>query len=106
MLKPFFVWENRKLKRIDPAEVACLVADKNYTKIWLRDGTEYMVRATLTNALKKLPPDMFIKIHRAAVASVYFMDSISRDHLMAGIHTIPIGKQYYKSLINKLNIIE
>jgi DNA-binding LytR/AlgR family response regulator len=65
-----------------------------------------MVRSTLSNALKKLPPDMFIKIHRAVAVSIHHVDIIRRDHVEVAGSALPIGKQYYKALLEKLNIIE
>lgn len=106
MLKPFFVWQDRGLKKINPENVICLATEGNYTKIYLADQTSYMVRSTLSNALKKLPSDMFIKIHRSFAASVFYIDTVNRDHLLIGKEPIPIGRQYYKSVIDKLNIIE
>ncbi len=106
MLKPFFVWQNKVLKRIDPGEVMCLRTEGNYTKIFLSDKTYCMVRSTLSGALKRLPPEMFIKIHRSVVASIYFIDDIAKDHLIIGEDPMPIGRQYYKPVIRQLNIIE
>lgn len=106
MQKPFFVWQNKELKKINPEDVICLSTVGNYTRIYLADKTFYMVRSSLSGALKKLPPDVFIKIHRSIVASVYYIDSITKDHLLVGDEPVPIGKQYYKSLIDRLNIIE
>ena len=106
MLKPFFVWQNKELKKINPEEVICLSTEGNYTRIYLTDKTFYMVRSSLSGALKKLPADTFIKIHRSLVVSIYHMDSIHRDHLLIGNEPMPIAKQYYRSLIGRLNIIE
>ena len=106
MLKPFFVRQDRRLKKINPEDVLCLYTEENYTRIFLTNETYYMVRSTLTNALKKLPPDMFLKVHRSFAASVFHIDDINRDHLLVAGESIPIGKQYYKALIEKLNIIE
>ena len=106
MLNLFFVWQNKVLKRIDPAQVMCLFTEGNYTKIFLSDKTYYLVRSSLSGALKKLPPEMFIKINRSTVASIYSIDLIAKDHLIINEEPIPIGKQYYKKAIRQLNIIE
>lgn len=106
MQKPFFVWQNKVLKNINPEEVMCLYTKGNYTYIILSDESEYMVRSSLASALKKLPKDMFIKTHRSFAASIYFIDKIARDHLIVGKESIPIGKQYYGSVIRQLNVIE
>ena len=84
MLKPFFVWQNKVLKRIDPGKVMILSTEGNYTRIFLSDHTYYLVRSSLSGALKRLPPEMFIKIHRSLVASIYFIDHIAKDHLIIG----------------------
>jgi DNA-binding LytR/AlgR family response regulator len=105
MLIPFFVWQNRVLKRIDPMQVKCLIAEGNYTKIYLSDKTHYMVRSTLSGALKKLPQDIFIRIHRSIIVSIYFINDIAKDHLIIGEYAYAIGRQYYRSTIKRLNII-
>jgi DNA-binding LytR/AlgR family response regulator len=106
MQKPFFVWQNKVLKNIKPEEVMCLYTKGNYTYIILSNKSEYIVRSSLASALKKLPKDMFIKTHRSYAASIYYIDKIARDHLTVGKELIPIGKQYYVSVIRQLNVIE
>ncbi len=111
MLEPFFVRtvvkKEKILKRVDPMQVAGLSTEKNYTKIILIDSTSYMVRMSLVNALKKFPPDMFVKIGRAEVVSKYAIDHIARDHLIvSGTTTLNIAKSYYKYVAAGLNIIE
>jgi DNA-binding LytR/AlgR family response regulator len=106
MLKPFFIRHNKLLKSIDPAQVVALYTEGNYTRIFMKDETFYMVRSSLTRALKKLPPEIFIRIHKSIVASIYYIDDIDKDHLIICGEPMPIGKQYYKSFISRLNIIE
>jgi DNA-binding LytR/AlgR family response regulator len=105
-MKPFFIRKDKVLKRIDPEQVMCLETSGNYTKIFLSDRTYYLVRTTLSDALNKLPKEIFIKIHRSLAASIYYIDDISRDHLVIAGEAIPIGRQYYESAISQLNIIE
>lgn len=106
MLKPFFIRQNKVLKKIQPEDVIGLSTVGNYTRIFLKNKTYYMVRSTLSNAITKLPPDMFFKIHRRVVVNVYYIDVIQKDHLVIDGESLPIGRLYYPSLINKLKIIE
>src|SRR5215813_8995880 len=106
MAKPLFVWQNKELKKIDPEEVICLSTEGNYTRIYLADKTFYMVRSSLSGALKKLPAEIFIKIHRSFVVSVYHISSIQKDYLVTRNEALPIAKRYYRSVLAKLNIIE
>jgi len=106
MLKPFFVWSNKVLKRVNPADVVCLKIVRNYTLIFLSDESYFMVRSTLSGALRKLPPEMFVRVHRSYAVSIYFIDTLERDLLTIGNETIPIGPRYYKQMIKQLNVIE
>jgi DNA-binding LytR/AlgR family response regulator len=106
MHTPFFVWQNKKLKKVDPEEVMCLATEGNYTRIVLSDKSYFMVRSSLSTALKKLPPKMFIQTHRSYAVSIFFIDNIARDHFTIAGEAIPIGKQYYSSVIKQLNIID
>jgi DNA-binding LytR/AlgR family response regulator len=106
MLRPFFVWQNKKLKSVSPTDVLLMMIDGNYTRIQLLDKTYYMVRSSLASALKQLPEDLFIKTHRAYAVSILHIDTIARDHLVAGKHTVPISRKMYKSVMNQLNIID
>ena len=106
MLKPLFVWQNKELKKVNPEEVMCLSTERNYTRIYLADKTFYMVRSSLLATLKKLPPDMFIRIHRSFVVSVYHLTSIHKGYLVMKDKALPVANRYYRSVLAKLNIIE
>ena len=105
MLKPIFVWQDKLLRKVDLLEVAFLVTEKNYTRICFPDETCFMVRSSLTVALKKFPPDIFIRTHRAYAVSVFHIDNIAKDHLQVGTIGVPISKPYYDALIEQLAII-
>ena len=106
MLKPFFIWQNKELKKINPEEVICLSTEGNYTRIYLADKTFYLVRSSLSRTMKKLPPEIFIKIHRSFIVSVHHISTIHKDYLVAMNEALPIAKRYYRSVLAKLNIIE
>src|SRR5450755_3791091 len=103
MLKPFFIRSQAKkekvLKKVDPMQVASLSAVKNYTTITLIDGTAYTVRTSLVNALNNFPPGMFVKIDRAEVVSVFYIDNIAKDHLIMNGKTVSIARSYYKYVV-------
>jgi DNA-binding LytR/AlgR family response regulator len=110
MLEPFFiridVKKEKILKKVDPMQVTRLSAVKNYTKIFLIDDTFYSVRTSLVNALKYFPPGMFVKIDRAEVVSVFYIDNIAKDHLIMNGKTVSIPRPYYKYVVGGINIIE
>jgi hypothetical protein len=42
MQKPFFVWQNKVLRKINPEDVMCLSTEGNYTRIYVAGKTHYM----------------------------------------------------------------
>ena len=103
---PVFVWQNRELIRINPEEIVCLQAEKNYVWFHLVGKKSYMVRTTMESALEKLPPDIFLRMHRSFAVSVLFIKTVHNDHADVGGSSLPIGKKYYKALINKLTVVD
>ena len=89
-----------------PEEVMFLETVGNYTRIFISNDSYFEVRSSLTTAQKKLPNDIFIKIHRSYVVSIYYIQTIEKDHLVIDGITIPIGPQFYEPLIKKLNVIK
>lgn len=106
MLKPVFVWQEKVLHRVNPREIICLVTEENYIKVHFPGDIYIMIRCTLSNALKKLPADMFIRTDRACAVSIFYIDKVYREYLVIGEQTIPIAKQFYKSVLEKLDILK
>ena len=110
MFTPFFIRteikKERVLKKVDPKEVTRLTTKKNETKIFLGEDKFYSVRTSLVNALKNFPPDMFVKINRGDVVSVFYIDEIAKDHFIMNGKTIPIARAYYKYVVAGINIVE
>lgn len=95
------------LKKIQPEDVIAISSEKNYIKIFVTNKQYYLVRSTLTAALKKLPPDLIKRIHQRLAVSVNYADFIAKDHLQieGEENPIPISRQHYRAFINSLNIV-
>jgi DNA-binding LytR/AlgR family response regulator len=110
MMEPFFirtkVKEESVLKKVDPMQVKRMVTKKNETKIYLINDKLYSVRTSLVKALKNFPPHMFVRIDRAEVVSVFYIDEIAKDHLMMNGIPVPIARSYYKYVVAGINIME
>ncbi len=102
---PFFIWQDKVLVSVDPENIMFLETTGNYTKLVYHTKMCHMIRLSLTAALRKLPPGMFIQTHRAFAVSVHYIRDISNDHLTAGDLPVPIGVKFYKKLLAKINII-
>ena len=82
MMIPFFIWEDKNLKKIDLMTVTALEINGNYTNVYFHDASFYMVRVSMKKALKLLPPDMFIRVSRKCAVSIYFIHEIRPDEII------------------------
>jgi DNA-binding LytR/AlgR family response regulator len=103
---PFFIWHKKKLVKLHPEDVMFLITEGNYTRIVLINQTFFMVRSALSTALEKLPPEIFVRIHRSHAVSIFYIQSIHRDHIEINDESLAIGRLYYKPLVEKLNVME
>ncbi len=106
MMKPIFIWQKQKpIKRIDPENVLYLATKGNYTRLYFPDKSFLVVRSSLFAALKKLPEGMFIRISDSMAVSVYHIDNIRKYYLVLAGETKTIGRPYFSSVLEQLNVI-
>ena len=107
MRPPFFIWQDKVLKKIQPEDVIAISSDKNYIKIFVVNDKYYIVRSTLTAALEKLPSDLIKRVHHRLAVSINYADHIAKDHLHieGEENPLPISRQHYQAFISSLNIV-
>ncbi|MBO9657527.1 MAG: LytTR family transcriptional regulator [Chitinophagaceae bacterium] len=105
MIPPIFIKHKRALVAVRPEEIIGLRTDRNYTRIFLPDEKYYLVRATLTATLAKMPPGMFVQTSRTYAMSVNYIETINRDTMIVAGQEIPIGKEFYDKVLEKLVVI-
>lgn len=106
--KNLFYWSDGILKKLDADEIVFIEAAKNYIKCFLLSGSAVLVRSSLEKALKQLPSDQFVRIHRSYIASVDFIKEIRRDTVTFTADDeaeIPVSRQHYPMLKKKIKII-
>ena len=94
-----FVKSDYKLIRINLSDILFLSGLRDYTQIFLKGKTSPLT--TLQNLKEfesKLPETAFIRVHRSYIISLSQVDSISRNEISIGTHTIPIGNAYRQLL--------
>lgn len=94
-----FVKSDYKLIRINLSDILFLSGLRDYTQIFLKGKTSPLT--TLQNLKEfesKLPETTFVRVHRSYIISLSQVDSISRNEISIGTHTIPIGNAYRQLL--------
>ena len=109
MLMPLFVRHKSTWKRIELEDVVRLETEGNYTQLFVANNTFYLARLTMAKALKKLPPELFVRTDRSNAVSIYHIVAVhkeSRELLMSDKSKVPIARYLYKDVIRQLNIFE
>jgi two-component system LytT family response regulator len=97
----FFVRADRKMIKIDFAEIRFIESLSDYVKIHLTDKT-VVSRETISNIETKLPQHDFIRTHRSFIVSIPCIDSFTSEYVEMGKKQIPISRSYKKEVLQKL----
>ncbi len=99
-----FVRSNSALNRIKLTDILYIQALGDYVNIYI-PGKRYMVHSTLKSMEEKLPPAKFFRLHRSYLVALDHVDVIEEGTAFVDKNPIPIGEQYKKDLLKKLNLL-
>ena len=99
-----FARSNNILAKIKIDEIKYIQALGDYVNIFT-DDKRYTVHITLKGIEEKLPQDKFYRLHRSYITSLNHVDNIEESTAYIGKHPLPIGEQFKKELLRKLNLI-
>lgn len=99
-----FVRSNSLLTKVKIKDIIYVQALGDYVNIFTND-TRLTVHITLKGMEEKLPQDKFYRLHRSYLTSLSHIDNIEEGTAYIGKHPLPIGEQYKKELLRKINLI-
>lgn len=67
-----------KLKIIEYSKIVCITALKEYSKVTTDDGCKIVVRKSIKNWVETLPAKDFLRIHRATIVNMLFLERIEK----------------------------
>jgi DNA-binding LytR/AlgR family response regulator len=68
-----------KLKLIEFSKIVCITALKEYSKVTTDDNCKIVVRRSIRNWAETLPAKDFLRIHRATIVNMLFLDRIEKS---------------------------
>ena len=68
------------LKLIEFAEIVCITAMKEYSKIITKDNCKIIVRKSLRKWVRTLPAKSFLRIHRATIININYIEKINKTN--------------------------
>ncbi|MFN6038251.1 MAG: LytR/AlgR family response regulator transcription factor [Bacteroidota bacterium] len=99
-----FVRANSILTKIKVDDINYVQAAGDYVNIYTK-SKRFTVHITLRGLEEKLPFGRFYRLHRSYLVSLDQVDAIEEGTAYLDKHPIPIGEQYKKELLRKLNLI-
>jgi two-component system LytT family response regulator len=99
-----FVRSNSALSKIKITDITYIQALGDYVNIYTSDN-RYTVHITLKGMEEKLPEHKFYRLHRSYVIALDHIDKVEEGTAFIGKHPVPIGEQYKKELLKRINLI-
>ena len=99
-----FVRSNSVLTKIKITDIIYIQASGDYVNIFTR-SKRYSVHITLRAIKDKLPADKFYRLHRSYLVALDQVDQVEEDTAYLEKHPLPIGEQFKKDLLKRLNLI-
>ena len=99
-----FVRSNSILTKIKINDITYIQALGDYVNIYTLDS-RYTVHITLKGMEEKLPEEKFYRLHRSYLIALDHIDKVEEGTAFIGKHPVPIGEQYKKELLKKINLI-
>ncbi len=69
-----------KLKLVKFAEIVCITALKEYSKITTKENCKIVIRKSLKNWINILPAKSFLQIHRATIINIDYIEKIVKTN--------------------------
>ncbi len=97
----FYIKYNSKFIKLMNSEVLYVQGERDYVTIFTQKD-QMLVLANLKATLSKLPPGLFIRVHKSYVVNTMHISKFDTESIFIGNTTIPIGETYRKTLIPQL----
>ncbi len=99
-----FIKTNGTLIKIDIKKILWMEAFGDYVTINTSEK-KYTIHSTMKSIEKKLPSQLFIRVHRSFIVSLDKIDSIDDHVIIIRDQLIPIGSIYKENLTRNLNLL-
>lgn len=99
---------NSRIKIISCHNIVHCTGDGRYTKIFLKNGETILVARLLKDFERKLPEDLFIRIHKSYIVNIIFIkeyNSFNQNILLSENNNkeFKVAKRRKKRLLEKIS---
>jgi two-component system LytT family response regulator len=98
-----YVNSEYRVVKIDLSTIEYIESMENYICIHLTNDKPVLTQMPLKEALKKLPPDKFQRIHRSYIVPVHKIKSIQNRKAQLTAIELPVSDAYYETIRGLVN---
>ncbi len=95
---------DRRLIKIDMTSIYLIEAKGDYILI-KTDNDNYIVHSTLKKVEEKLPPSLFLKVHRSYIINIKQIIDIEDNSVLIKKDVIPVSRSNKPELMRRLNLL-
>ena len=99
----FFIKCNGKIEKIFIADVIYIEAMANYVIIHTQQK-KYITYITFSGICKRLPDNLFMRIHKSYMVAVSAIKTIDDDEIITSTVSLPLSKSYKEQVMNKIEL--
>jgi two-component system LytT family response regulator len=93
---------DKKLKKVNVADILYLEATGDYVKLFLKKEM-VLINDTLKNLADELPVKLFVRVHKSYIISLDHLQFVEGNYARIGEIDIPIGATYKETFISMLH---
>ena len=97
----FIFRSDRKMIRVNLAEILYIESLKDYIKVVSTSGT-VITKQSISSVEEALPKDIFIRIHRSFIVALNKIESYSNELVWLGKAELPISRMYRHEVEKRL----
>ncbi|WP_448520185.1 LytR/AlgR family response regulator transcription factor [Rhodoflexus sp.] len=97
--------DDGRIVNLQTSDVEFIEAMSDYVEIHTLSGNCYVVHSTMKGMEKKLPENVFIRVHRSFIINTEHIRTIKDDKVILPNREIPIGNSYRTNFLRSLNIL-
>ncbi|MDQ2770782.1 MAG: LytTR family DNA-binding domain-containing protein [Bacteroidota bacterium] len=98
----FFIRTELHYLRLRYAEVAYIEAMRDFSKVYLLDGTVHITLVNLKHMEAQLPPAGFVRTHRSYLVNAAHVAAITGQHVRVGTVEVPLGLTFRDDVLARV----
>lgn len=102
--KYLFIRKDKKCKKLLYTDILYVEAEGRYVNI-VTTNTVHLLLLSIIEIEKKLPEDMFCRVHRSYIISLEHATEFDQEEVIVRDRPLPISKAYKNSLLKLVDIL-